>query len=444
MNKTEKIISAELDEKIKQKLEQIENLPNVEKIIALPDIHIKNKGNRIGKAGFVPSSFGFIAKEAIYPQLVAANINCGMSLIKTGFDYNDHSTEKMEKTLLKFNQGILKGFFLKLRKPLKNKYSLTEHEFRQACFSGSQPIEEKYNLDPSQTKNRESAGYNLNPDNSFFCNLNQDWQKPHPYYKNAIGRFLQGNHFIELQVVDQIFNHNKATEWGIQKNQILIFYHMGQGGLTSFLSQKILNKIIYKEKIQPLKPNHELFTTTLNAVKMLVNYGIACRTMTFIILQDLFKKHLKDKIKFEYFWDHTHDFIQEFNINGQKHYLHSNNANKGLAEKPIIISGTKNMKSFVGYTHNDSQIPSLYDHGYGYSLGKPGTQNQKITDEYNNSQVNLIRAKKEINAWPFIKKTKIDLEKSSAADRVLTDLKNNNSFNSVFSLRPLINYRFKK
>jgi tRNA-splicing ligase RtcB len=48
---------------------------------------------------------------------------------------------------------------------------------------------------------------------------------------DQVGTLGSGNHFIEIDYVEEIFDENIATAYGLLKNQIVILIHTGSRGL---------------------------------------------------------------------------------------------------------------------------------------------------------------------------------------------------------------------
>ena len=61
--------------------------------------------------------------------------------------------------------------------------------------------------------------------------------------EETLGTLGGGNHFIEIQTVDKIFNPEIAEKWGIFENQILIMIHSGSRSLGAMIAFQNITKI---------------------------------------------------------------------------------------------------------------------------------------------------------------------------------------------------------
>ncbi|PIR06992.1 MAG: hypothetical protein COV55_01030 [Candidatus Komeilibacteria bacterium CG11_big_fil_rev_8_21_14_0_20_36_20] len=428
-----------LSTKLLQRIQEIASLPGVEELLVLPDIHLKKEGARMGYKGYIPSSFGSLSRDILYPQLSAVNINCGKSLIKTELSYSTETIDKLEKALLNFNKGLIKGIFSKLRRPLPNKYSLSRKEFYEVCLQGPAYLQSKFKQSVDNIFNVDSPQVaNINKD--IFDYFNDDWKNGHQYLRNNIGSFLQGNHFIEVQVADEIFDQEQASKWGVKEGQIFILYHMGQGGPSSVLNSEILNKIVYRSEFIGLNQGNKYYNIFRDTLKVLINYGLATRLTTFMLLQDV----LNQITDLNYFSDHTHDFVKEIKKEDSIYFLYANNANLVKDDQPVVLSGLYNLKSYVGRGIPNNEILKLSDHGYGKATSNFSTTELQNKNQYTNHQVRKIALKNEINFSIFRHKESVSLKQSQAAEYVWTALEKNNILKKIFSLTPIINFRYTK
>jgi tRNA-splicing ligase RtcB len=59
---------------------------------------------------------------------------------------------------------------------------------------------------------------------------------------NQVGSLGSGNHFLEVQVVSDIFEEEKAEAYGLEKNQVLVMIHSGSRGLGHETCTKYLRR----------------------------------------------------------------------------------------------------------------------------------------------------------------------------------------------------------
>src|SRR3989344_1788748 len=77
--------------------------------------------------------------------------------------------------------------------------------------------------------------------------------------KNQLGSLGSGNHFLEVQYVDEVFNQEAASVFGLKKGQIVIMVHCGSRGLGHQTCSDFLREMedTFKAEIEKL-PDREL------------------------------------------------------------------------------------------------------------------------------------------------------------------------------------------
>jgi len=395
----------------KTRIEEISELPGVKEVVAFPDVHLKKKYTNLGYRVDIPSSLAILTEDCLYPQF-RPGINCGMSLVKTNLFYEDSLLPKLEKVLLGFNKGLIKNCFNLFRFPLKDKYSLSKEEFQKIC-------------------QKDIPNFN-------YSGIRPEWRSGTLRLKRKMGKHFGGNHFLEFQAVEDIFDQETAEKWGIKKGQMLVLYHTAGDPLDDILEKEILQTAIYQPHFVRLEAFSQEAKIILKAIKMLMNYGFAYRQTTFSILEDLFAKIFGSQANLQFFSDHHHTSVEEIKKDSSHPlFLYRHNVNKVAEGLPVTLSGSFNLRSYVnkGGRGSENFLWSV-DHGYG-DLVKKFPQ-----EKDDNLKVRRILFKKGINLPFFVKKEKTALESNPAAGHLLSLFEKNDISSKVFSLRPIINFKF--
>lgn len=403
----EKNISPE----VLKRIEEIAALPRVREVVVFPDVHLKEKYTNLGYRVDVPSSIAILTENCLYPQF-RPGINCGMSLVKTDLFYENSLLPRLEKVLLNLNKGLVRNFFNLFRFPLKDKYSLADEQFQKIC-------------------QEEMADFD-------YSGIRPEWRSGTLRLKRKMGKHFGGNHFLEFQTVEQVFDQETAEKWGIKKGQIMILYHTAGDPLDDILEKEILRKAIYQPHFVRLEASSREAKIILKAIKILTNYGFAYRQTTYSILKDLFAKVFGSQANLQLFSDHSHNSVEEIKKDSNNpFFLYRHNVNKVEEGLPVTLSGSFNLRSYVNKGSRGAE-EFLYscDHGYGDLL-------KKFTQEKDgDSQVRRILFKNGINLPFFVKKEKVPLERSPAADHLLSLFKEKDISSQVFSLKPIVNFKF--
>ncbi len=197
-------------------LEQIKNVAKLPGIInssiAMPDAH-QGYGFPIGGvAGFD------VDKGVISPGGVGYDINCSVRLLKTNLKIKD---------IEKFKKQIIEKLFKSVPSGVgeKGKIKLSKEELDDVLKNGAQwAVKNGYGFE-SDWKHTEENGKMEN------ANPNDVGQRAKARGIPQLGSLGAGNHFLEIQFVDEIFEDKIAKKFGLEKNQITIMIHCGSRGL---------------------------------------------------------------------------------------------------------------------------------------------------------------------------------------------------------------------
>ena len=218
--KTDALIYASDKIKIEDEaIGQLQNAASIDeeaKVFATPDLH-RGYGVPIGSVLASPNY--------ISPSAVGYDINCGMRLITTG---------------LKINQAEIKKISDHIRNSIplgegKKNIILNEKEFIRLLKHGVKGLE---NI---STNNQISKIFKINDfEKDIFSieeqgcikggNLPKVLHNAITRGKDQLGTLGGGNHFIELQLVSDIYDDKIASDWRINKDEFVIMIHSGSRG----------------------------------------------------------------------------------------------------------------------------------------------------------------------------------------------------------------------
>jgi len=331
--------SAKLMEKIKQdkSLEQVQNvamLPGILKAsIVMPDAH-QGYGFPIGGV----AAFD-IDKGVISPGGVGYDINCSVRLLRTNLKLENIQGKKKEIVHSLFRtipSGVGRGGKLKLGKDELNQ--VLKHGTQWAVKKGY-GVKEDYECTEEQ-----GCLKNANPDDLS--------ERAKSRGMGQVGSLGAGNHFLELQIVDEIFNERVAKIFGLEKGMITIMIHCGSRGLGHQVASDYIREMENKYGIREL-PDRELVNAPikselgkkyLSAMACAANFAFANKQIiTHWIRQDL--NHYFPSIKIDVVYDVCHN-IAKF----EKHIIDSK-------EKQVLVMRKGATRSFGP---GRKEIPEVY------------------------------------------------------------------------------------
>lgn len=181
-------------------------------VVGMPDIH-QGFGLPIGG---VMATDGLISAGA-----VGMDINCGVRMISTNLDYDSKtfSPELLRTLIHKIERAIPVGLGQE-RKTLPPKVNLEGVIAEGAEFLVKQGYGTQDDLE-SIEENGKMAG----------ARYEAFTPKALKRSERQIGTLGSGNHFIEVQKIDEVLDASTSSAWGLRQNQICLMIHCGSRAL---------------------------------------------------------------------------------------------------------------------------------------------------------------------------------------------------------------------
>jgi tRNA-splicing ligase RtcB len=392
-------------EKIKndRTLDQISNvacLPGIMKhAIALSDAH-QGYGFCIGGVAGTDAETGMIS-----PGGVGYDINCGVRLLRTNLQFKD---------VMKSIPTLLNTIFKNIPSGLgsKGKLNIEYSELNDVMDNGLNWAFDKGYAVKEDIEHCEENGFLKNADSSLVS------QKAKQRALKQLGSLGSGNHFLEIQKVDKIYNESIAKKLGIfDKNQIMVMVHTGSRALGHQVCTDSLRDVEQAMKKYNVKvPDRELACVPANtpeAVKYLqsmasaANFGFNNRQLITHWLRESFEEHFKmgiDDLDFNLIYGVCHNIlkIEEHEVEGKKMKLnvHRKGATRAFPPEhpdlpvdyksigqPALIPGTMGSASYLCVGRPNAMELSFGStaHGSGRVMSRSKATKQywgtKIQDE---------------------------------------------------------------
>lgn len=216
--------------------------------------------------------------------------------------------------------------------------------------------------------------------------------------RNQVGTLGSGNHFCEIQKVEEIFDEKVAQSFGLFKDQVVVMIHSGSRGLghqncTDYL--RVVMQALPRYGIR--LPDRELACVPFNspegqrffkAMCAACNYAWANRHMMAFYIKKVWKKILGEKENLKLLYDVAHNIakIEEHEVNGEKMKLivHRKGATRAfppghpeIPEKyrgvgqPVLIPGSMGTASYVlAGTEKSKEAWYTVNHGAGRTMSR--------------------------------------------------------------------------
>ena len=336
-------------------------LPGIYKhSIVLPDGH-QGYGFPIGGVAATDYETGVIS-----PGGVGYDINCGVRLLRTNLDENDVRPKIRELIDQLFNEvptGVGR----------QGKIALQGQRGVEAVLEGGSrwAVEKGYGWEQDLDHQEANGCINL-------ADASQVSDHAKNRGKSQVGTLGSGNHFLEIQLVDQIFDEAGAKAMGItREGQVMIMIHSGSRGLGHQVCGdyiKVMTSAMRKYNIEV--PDRELCcapTTSpegqayLGAMSAAANYAFANRQTMMHWTREAFGKIMgqsPEDMNMHLIYDVAHNMgkVEEHDIDGKtkKVVVHRKGATRAFPPghpetpsaykaigQPVIIPGTMGTASYV-------------------------------------------------------------------------------------------------
>lgn len=342
-------------------IQQVINVASLNGIIyrslAMPDIHY-GYGFCIGGVAAFPADSGIVL-----PGGVGYDINCGVRLI---------STEITLKEIIKHKESI--GYLILNEIPTglgsKKKFKFSKKDFLRIITDGAKEIVDNYSGLNHDLEYIESNG-KLDFDSPGIIS-----DRAYERGRSQVGSLGSGNHFIEIQLIDEIFDKDSAEIFGLKKGNISIMIHTGSRGfghqIASDYIERIRRKNINKIRIKDpqliyAEINSNEGRNYIQALNAASNFAWANRHMIMEDVISIFEKFFKSSRKglgINLVYDQAHNIakFEDHVIDSEKRrvLVHRKGAtrafpsgHKDIPEKyrktgqPVLIPGSMGTASYV-------------------------------------------------------------------------------------------------
>ncbi|MBM4436335.1 MAG: RtcB family protein, partial [Actinobacteria bacterium] len=209
---SEPMLAKLIDDKALEQIVNVAHLPGiVGYALAMPDVHW-GYGFPIGGVAAMDAATGVVS-----PGGIGFDINCGVRLIRSGL------TEAEVRPRL---DALLDALFAAVPSGVgsRGRIALSKTGIERVLRDGAQwAVREGYGR-PHDIDVTEEAGRLASADPAQVSDRAKE--------RGAVqlGTLGSGNHFLEVQVVDEIFDPAAATALGLALEQVVIFIHTGSRG----------------------------------------------------------------------------------------------------------------------------------------------------------------------------------------------------------------------
>jgi len=351
----EHTIKKVIEDKAVQQVENVATLPGIEKAsLAMPDVHW-GYGFPIGGVAAFRVSDGVIS-----PGGIGYDINCGVRLLRTNLT-KEEIKPYLEKLVYALFNNVPSGV------GSTGKLRLSIDEVKEVLKKGA-----KWAL---------QHGFGSKEDLEF-TEENGCMEEANPEVvseralergREQLGTLGAGNHFLEIQYVEQIYDENVAKVFGLFKDQITVLVHTGSRGLGYQICDdyiRYLQQAVQKYGIW--LPDRQLVCAPIDspegkryfqAMAAAANYAWANRQIITHWVRETIMHVLNKSAKeigLEQIYDVAHNIGKFEEYNGKKYVVHRKGATRAFPKgfpgipqaykdvgQPVLVPGSMGTASYV-------------------------------------------------------------------------------------------------
>jgi len=310
-----KVLEAAMSDKSLEQAVNAATLPGlVGHVLVMPDMH-QGYGFPIGGVAATQLPDGVIS-----PGGIGYDINCGVRVLGSQIDI-DHVGDELDALANALNAYCPSGV------GGKGAVRLSQGELEAVCRNGSKWALKKGYATESDLRHTEEGGCLDGADPNKLSKRAKDRGRP------QLGSLGAGNHFIEVDIVDQIFDQQAAEIMGLRKDCLAVQIHCGSRGLGHQVCSDYVD--IFQNAVRRYGihlPDRELVCAPLNspegqdylaAMRSAANYAFANRQILAHSARKAFEETLAGRVRnwhLHQVYDIAHNMgkIEVHDVDGEK------------------------------------------------------------------------------------------------------------------------------
>ena len=327
-------------------------------VVVMPDMH-QGYGFPIGGVAATEFPSGVIS-----PGGIGYDINCGVRLLASQISY-EQVKDQIQSLVIALNQHCPSGV------GSEGGIQLTLKELAQVCEKGSQWALKRGFATQQDLRRTEENGCIPG------ANINKLSERAKKRGLPQLGTLGSGNHFIEIDLIEQVFDEETAKIFGLEQGNLAVMIHCGSRGLGHQVCSdavQVFQKTIHQYGIKI--PDRELVCSPLNspegqdylmAMRAAANYAFCNRQVLAHLARRAFEQVLAGKVKnwqLHQVYDLAHNIgkIEDHMVDGvlRKVCVHRKGATRAFGPgsmgipdefsktgQPVLVPGSMGTSSWV-------------------------------------------------------------------------------------------------
>ena len=335
-----------------EQLTNVATLPGVSKAVySMPDTH-EGYGFPVGGVAAFRTLDGVIS-----PGGVGYDINCGVRLLASTLSVNDLGPT-LEALVHELSRSIPAGA------GRSSRYGMSDAELDRVFVDGCRFLEERGMATTEDLEHTEAGGCLPG------ANPKAVSKRARDRGRDQLGTMGSGNHFVEVQRVEQIFDQPSAKVLDLREGQIVVLIHSGSRGLGH---QVCTDSVRELDGVMPNYgidlPDRQLACAPFDseagrkyfgAMCSAANYAWCNRQVITHVTREAFARILGPDTKLRLIYDVAHNIAKVEEYGGERLCVHRKGATRAFGPanpetpaayrtvgQPVFIPGSMGTASYV-------------------------------------------------------------------------------------------------
>ncbi len=323
--------------------------------LAMPDIH-QGYGFPIGGVAATDWESGVVS-----PGGVGFDINCGVRLVRTSLSAGE-VRPRMRDLVNQVFRDVPCGT------GGEGPVRIGKHQLEQVLVKGARWMVDNGYGEPRDTEFTEECGCLAGADPAHVSSRAEERGRP------QLGTLGSGNHFLEVQRVEKVFDAEAARAMGIEEDQAVVLIHCGSRGLghqvcTDYLAQmgaamKRYGITLPDRQLACVPTQSPEGQAYLAAMRASANFAWANRQAILHFLRGSFRRIFGEATRIDMIYDVCHNIAkrERHRINGDPHdvLVHRKGATRAFPPlhrdlppayrhigQPVLVPGSMGTASWV-------------------------------------------------------------------------------------------------
>lgn len=331
------------EEKAHVQVANVACLPGIAgRSLAMPDIHLGYGFPIGGVAAFDPAAGGIVS-----PGGVGYDINCGVRVLRTNLP-KDEVRGKINEIASELAREVPSGV------GSTGLISLSAKELDKVLISGaSWAVKNGYGTADDLIHTEENGALaGADP-----ASVSQHAKERG---KDQVGTLGSGNHFLEVQFVEEIYDEKAANGLGLQLDQVTIMVHTGSRGLGHQVCADYINALHgASAKYKIYLPDRQLVCAPVNspegrqylsAMRAAANFAWCNRQLIMHRTRESFAKAMgasPQSLGIGLIYDVCHNIAKMEKHGGKLLCVHRKGATRAFPGQPVLVPGDMGRYSYI-------------------------------------------------------------------------------------------------